>query len=105
MYLRVRYPTYLFYPIRLFKSIGIQKSHKKPKFKEDDIMRKNVIKTIICIAVNTAALTIAYKLGKNSGYEDGWNDGEMAGGCKRCVMYDEDSDTCSDIPDFKGLYS
>ena len=35
MYLRVRYPTYLFYLIRLFKSIGIQKSNKKPKFKEE----------------------------------------------------------------------
>ncbi len=68
-------------------------------------MRKNVIKTIICIAVNTAAITLAYKLGERSGYDNGWNDGEMAGGCKRCVMYDEDSDTCSDIPDFKGLYS
>ena len=68
-------------------------------------MRKNVIKTMICIAINTAVLTIAYKLGEKNGYTDGWNDGEIAGGCKRCVMYDEDSDTCADIPDFEGIYS
>ena len=64
-------------------------------------MRKNVIKTFVCIAVNTAVLTIAYKLGEKKGYTDG----EKSCGCKRCVMYDEDSDTCSDIPDFNGLYS
>ena len=68
-------------------------------------MRKTVIKTMICIAVNAAVLAIAYKLGEKKGYEDGWNDGEMAGGCKRCVMYDEDSDTCADIPDFDRIYS
>ena len=68
-------------------------------------MRRTVFKTMICIAVNTAVLVIVYKLGEKKGYDNGWNDGEMAGGCKRCVMYDEDSDTCSDIPDFKGLYS
>lgn len=64
-------------------------------------MRKNVIKVIIQIAINTAAITIAYKLGEKSGY----NDGELAGGCKRCVMYDEDSGRCADIPDFDRIYS
>ncbi len=68
-------------------------------------MRKNIIKTIVCIAINSAVLAITYKLGRNSGYEEGYNDGEIAGGCKRCAMYDEDSDTCADIPDFEGLYS
>ena len=68
-------------------------------------MRKNVIKTVVCLAVNTAVLTIVYKIGEKKGYEDGWNDGEMAGGCKRCVMYDEDCDICADVPDFEGLYS
>ena len=68
-------------------------------------MRKNVIKTLICLAVNTTVLTLAYKLGEKNGYNEGWNDGEMAGGCKRCVMYDEDSDRCADIPDFDRIYS
>ena len=66
---------------------------------------KNTIKIFIQITANIAAVIAAYKLGRNTGYEEGWNDGEMAGGCKRCVMYDEDDDTCADIPDFKGLYS
>ena len=34
-------------------------------------MRNNVIKAIIQIAINTAAITIAYKLGEKSGYNDG----------------------------------
>ena len=68
-------------------------------------MRNKVIKTIVCIAINTAAITIAYSLGKDSGYEEGRNDGEKAGGCKRCVMYDEESASCADIPDFDKIYS
>ena len=68
-------------------------------------MRKNVIKAIIHIAINTAAIMIAYKLGKNSGYEDARNEGEGANGCQRCVMYDEDSDSCADISDFDRIYS
>ena len=66
---------------------------------------KNTIKIFIQITANIAAVIAAYKLGRNSGYEEGWNDGEMAGGCKRCVMYDEDDDTCADIPDFDRIYS
>ena len=65
----------------------------------------NTIKILIQIAANITAVLAAYKLGKNSGYEKGYNDGEMVGGCKRCAMYDEDSDSCADIPDFEGLYS
>ena len=68
-------------------------------------MRNKVIKTIVCIAINTAAITIAYSLGKDSGYEEGRNDGEMAGRCKHCVMYDEESDSCDDIPDYDKIYS
>ena len=64
-----------------------------------------VLKAAITIAINTATITLAYKLGEKNGYTDGWNDGEMSGGCKRCVMYDEDTDSCPDIPDFEGLYS
>ena len=66
---------------------------------------KNTIKILIQIAANITAVLAAYKLGENSGYEEGYNDGEIAGGCKHCAMYDEDSDTCADIPDFDGLYS
>ena len=66
---------------------------------------KNTIKILIQIAANIAAVLAAYKLGKNSGYVEGYNDGEIAGGCKRCAMYDEDSDSCADIHDFEGLYS
>ena len=68
-------------------------------------MKNNVMKTLICLAVNTAVLTLVYKLGEKSGYTDGWNNGELAGGCKKCVMYNEDSDSCPDIPDFEGIYS
>ena len=33
---------------------------------------KNTIKILIQITANIAAVIAAYKLGRNSGYEDGW---------------------------------
>ena len=42
---------------------------------------------------------------KKEWYEDGWNDGEMAGCCKGCAMFDEKHDSCADIPDFDRIYS
>ena len=66
---------------------------------------KNTIKILIQITANIAAVIAAYKLGRNSGYEDGWNDVEMAGGCKGCAMSDEKRDSCADIPDFDRIYS
>ncbi len=66
---------------------------------------KNIIKILIQITVNIVAVIAAYKLGGNSGYEEGWNDGEMAGGCKGCAMFDEKRDSCADIPDFDRIYS
>ena len=68
-------------------------------------MKRNIFKAIIQIAINTVAITLAYKLGERSGYSEGRNDGEMAGRCKHCVMYDEESDSCADIPDFDKIYS
>ena len=69
-------------------------------FNEDIFMRKNVIKTVICIALNTAVLTAAYKLGEKNGYEDGWNDGEMTSACERCC-YGGEEECSADIPDFE----
>ena len=62
-----------------------------------------VIKTIILLAVNTAAITIAYKLGSSKGYDEGWEDGAEAGVCAKCVFGGPED--CSDIPDFEGIYS
>ncbi len=62
-----------------------------------------VIKAIVMIAANTAAITIAYKLGSNKGYDEGWEDGATAGVCAKCVF--NGPEDCSDIPDFNGIYS
>ena len=62
-----------------------------------------VIKAIAILAVNTAAITIAYKLGSRKGYVKGWEDGAEAGVCAKCVF--DGPQGCSDIPDFEGIYS
>ncbi len=65
-------------------------------------MRK-IIKTIAMIVINSAVITIVYKLGNSKGYDKGRNDGAIAGACAKCVF--DGSEDCSDIPDFKGMYS
>lgn len=68
-------------------------------------MKRTAIKKIFKIIISLAGFIVVYTFGKNTGYEKGWTDGNMAGVCKRCVYHDDELEDCSDIPDFKGIYS
>lgn len=61
----------------------------------------NITKAIIQIIINTAVIITAYKLGNSKGYENGWNDGALAGACAK----DTSDDNSSDITDFEDLFN
>ena len=64
-------------------------------------MRRTNIKYILELLINSAAIVAAYKLGNNSGYDEGWNDGALAGACAK----DSSDDNISDITDFEELFN
>ena len=60
----------------------------------------NTTKAIIQIIINTAVIVAAYKLGNSKGYDEGWNDGALAGACAKDIP----EDNSSYITDFEELF-
>lgn len=63
-------------------------------------MRK-IIKAIVMMIVDLAVIAGAYILGRNTGYEEGWCDGELCGACSGACRDDEENS--ADIPDFENI--
>ena len=61
----------------------------------------NISKAIIQIIINTAVIIAAYKLSNSRGYENGWNDGALAGACAK----DSSDDNSSYITDFEEFFN